>query len=74
MITFRVVSFLCLVITVVSGCNISLTTVSGSNGPSQVCAGRLIFEDNFDRIDHSKWKLDNTLAGGGNWEFQCECF
>lgn len=31
---------------------------------------KLVFEDNFDRFDFSKWKHDITLSGGGNWEFQ----
>ena len=30
----------------------------------------MIFEDNFDSLDLKKWKHGNTLAGGGNWEFQ----
>jgi len=30
----------------------------------------LIFEDNFDFIDFGKWQRENTLSGGGNWEFQ----
>jgi len=30
----------------------------------------LIFEDNFDRLDFSKWGHEITAGGGGNWEFQ----
>ena len=30
----------------------------------------MIFEDNFDFFDLRKWGHENTLAGGGNWEFQ----
>jgi beta-glucanase (GH16 family) len=30
----------------------------------------LVFEDNFDTLDFSKWKHEITLSGGGNWEFQ----
>lgn len=51
-------------------CNPSATTVSGTRAPSQVCAGALIFEDNFDIFDQSVWRHENTLSGGGNWEFQ----
>lgn len=53
-------------------CKPSITTVVGSRAPQggPICAGALIFEDNFDHIDTSKWKFENTLAGGGNWEFQ----
>ena len=32
-------------------------------------SGKLVFEDNFDRLDFKKWKHDITLSGGGNWEF-----
>jgi len=28
----------------------------------------LIFEDNFDFLDFSKWKHEITESGGGNWE------
>jgi beta-glucanase (GH16 family) len=31
---------------------------------------KIIFEDNFDFLDFTKWRHDITLAGGGNWEFQ----
>jgi beta-glucanase (GH16 family) len=30
----------------------------------------LIFEENFDELDHSIWKHELTLGGGGNWEFE----
>lgn len=33
-------------------------------------AADIIFEDNFDFLDLSKWQHEITLAGGGNWEFQ----
>ncbi|XP_065094019.1 beta-1,3-glucan-binding protein-like [Ochlerotatus camptorhynchus] len=52
-------------------CDESPTTASGSQaraGP--YCSGDLIFEDNFDYLDLEKWEHENTLAGGGNWEFQ----
>lgn len=51
-------------------CNWSPTTVSGSKRPGQICSGQLIFEDNFDSLDQSKWQHEVTLGGGGNWEFQ----
>ena len=31
---------------------------------------KLVFEDNFDDLDFSKWRHDITLGGGGNWEFE----
>lgn len=52
------------------GCNPTVTTASGLLAPSKICSGDLIFEDNFDTIDEKTWMFDNTLGGGGNWEFQ----
>lgn len=49
-------------------CTPSVTTVSGTHAQSQVCSGELIFEDNFDFLDVSRWKHEISLAGGGNWE------
>jgi len=46
------------------------TEASGSKAPSTICSGDLIFEDNFDTFDFEKWEHENTLGGGGNWEFQ----
>ena len=34
------------------------------------CASKLVFYDDFDRLDFRKWKHDLTMAGGGNHEFQ----
>ncbi|XP_055374595.1 beta-1,3-glucan-binding protein-like isoform X2 [Condylostylus longicornis] len=52
-------------------CTKSRTVASGSKaryGP--YCSGQLIFKDDFDTFDFEKWQHENTLAGGGNWEFQ----
>lgn len=46
-------------------CETSLTTVSGIQAPNEVCAGKLIFEDNFNNFDFKKWSHENTLSGGG---------
>jgi beta-glucanase (GH16 family) len=46
------------------------TTVSGTKRPGNFCSGDLIFEDNFDWLDHEKWWHEATMAGGGNYEFQ----
>lgn len=46
------------------------STASGYRAPKNFCAGDLIFEDNFNNLDTRKWRMENTLAGGGNWEFQ----
>lgn len=53
------------------GCQQSSTTVSGSKAPKgKICKNQLIFEDNFNNLDRSVWKHENSVAGGGNWEFQ----
>jgi beta-glucanase (GH16 family) len=46
------------------------TTASGTHAPRNFCSGDLIFEDNFDSVDQSKWRHDVTMWGGGNYEFQ----
>jgi beta-glucanase (GH16 family) len=49
----------------------SVTTASGTRAPNgPYWPGQLIFEDNFDTLDFENWQHENTLAGGGNWEFQ----
>lgn len=49
----------------------SITSASGEYAPSgQICSGQVIFEDNFDTLDLALWRHENTLSGGGNWEFQ----
>lgn len=58
------------VVALVKACGWSPTTASGTKKPNQICAGQLIFEDNFDSLDQSKWQHEVTLGGGGNWEFQ----
>ena len=30
----------------------------------------LVFEDNFDQLDFTKWQHEVTMGGGGNWEFE----
>lgn len=69
---FLSVAAFCLAASFTSACTPTVTTVSGSQAPSTICSGQLIFEDNFNTLDQSKWRHENTLAGGGNWEFQCE--
>ncbi|XP_059491029.1 uncharacterized protein LOC132205777 [Neocloeon triangulifer] len=49
-------------------CVPSVTRSSSVKG--NICKGALIFEDNFDFLDLSKWSHEVTMAGGGNWEFQ----
>ncbi|CAG9560383.1 unnamed protein product [Danaus chrysippus] len=51
-------------------CVPSVTTVSGTHAPVTVCSGAMIFADDFEEFDLEKWQHENTLAGGGNWEFQ----
>ena len=33
-------------------------------------ADTLIWEDQFDKLDFSKWQHEITMGGGGNWEFE----
>lgn len=49
-----------------------MTTVSGSYGEAlgEICAGQLIFQDDFNSLDEKRWKHEVTLGGGGNWEFE----
>jgi hypothetical protein len=35
-----------------------------------MAAETLIFEENFDKFNLSRWQHELTMAGGGNWEFQ----
>lgn len=51
-------------------CQWTPTTASGSKAPKNICKGQLLFEDNFDSLDQTKWQHEVTLGGGGNWEFQ----
>lgn len=46
-------------------CRQSRTTASGWAAPKKICAGQLIFDENFDRLDKNKWKPEVTLGGGG---------
>lgn len=50
---------------------VSITTASGTHAPKgPFKPGQLIFEEHFDELDFEKWEHEQTLAGGGNWEFQ----
>jgi beta-glucanase (GH16 family) len=31
---------------------------------------KLVFSDDFNKLDFKKWKHDLTMSGGGNWEFE----
>lgn len=35
-----------------------------------LASSKLIFSDDFVKLDFTKWKHDITLSGGGNWEFE----
>jgi beta-glucanase (GH16 family) len=49
-------------------CSPSITTVYGKS--QLYCSGDLIFSDDFNAVDSSKWFFENTMGGGGNGEFQ----
>jgi hypothetical protein len=46
----------------------------GSEGPHMPTSERfrknLVFSDDFDVFDVSRWKHEITMSAGGNWEFQ----
>jgi hypothetical protein len=48
----------------IEACTPSATTVSGTYRPQRICSGQLIFEDNFNNFDLSKWQHEVTLGGG----------
>lgn len=64
------IGIICLGVSYANACTV--TTASGSRAPGagSFCSGQLIFEDNFDSLDHGKWYHEVTMAGGGNYEFQ----
>jgi len=41
------------------------TRMNVNNGDESI-----VFEDNFDTLNFSKWKHEITMSGGGNWEFE----
>lgn len=45
-------------------CEPSVTTVSGRAAASEICSGELVFEDNFETLDLTKWSQDVNLWGG----------
>ena len=36
----------------------------------EAVADTLVWEDNFDTLDFTKWQHEITMGGGGNWEFE----
>lgn len=46
-------------------CRPSITTASGSASPNKICSGNLIFEENFNTLDKTKWIPESTFWGGG---------
>lgn len=35
-----------------------------------LASSKIVFQDDFDDLDFTKWRHDITLSGGGNWEFE----
>lgn len=52
-----------------SKCGASVTRVSGTHAPSQICSGDIIFQEEFNSLNFKKWQHENTLAGGRVREF-----
>lgn len=51
-------------------CEPSVTSAIGTKAPVTICKGDLIFDEEFDTFDLSRWNHEKTAAGGGNWEFE----
>jgi len=47
---------------------ISITTTNRAG--ETYAPGDLVFSDDFNTFDLEKWQHENTMSGGGNWEFQ----
>ncbi|EGI67720.1 Beta-1,3-glucan-binding protein, partial [Acromyrmex echinatior] len=47
----------------------SITWISEKGEQRQVCPGQLIFEDNFDHLDNTKWNEWKRFSGSPNHEF-----
>ena len=35
-----------------------------------LASSKIVFQDDFDDFDFTKWRHDITMSGGGNWEFE----
>lgn len=46
-------------------CKPTITTASGNAQTGKLCSGNLIFEENFNTLDKTKWKPEVTFWGGG---------
>lgn len=52
-------------------CKPSITTASGKAATRPICSGALIFEENFDTLDKTKWQpLVTFWDGGVSFTFQ----
>lgn len=49
---------------------ISKNTLALLLSTASVAMSGLIFEDNFDKLNFNVWEHEQTLGGGGNWEFE----
>lgn len=66
-IFFAILSFAVVIVGVHAACTV--TTVKGTHAPQNFCSGDLIFEENFNTFDLTKWDHAETMAGGGNYQF-----
>ena len=55
----------CVIAGVSAQCTPSITKVTGSKAPAEVCSGALVFDDEFDTFDFETWNHEKTAAGGG---------
>lgn len=56
--------------TVASHCPDTLTTYTRNRVSQVVCAGEMIFDENFDNLDENLWGHEQTFSGCGNGEFE----
>lgn len=47
-----------------------ITTATVFGASRKFCPNVTILHDDFDTFDTTRWKHENTMRGGGNWEFQ----
>lgn len=49
-----------------NACRYTPTVVSGTHASTEpICKGQLLFDEQFDNFDNSRWQHELTLGGGG---------
>lgn len=50
-------------------CRPSITKLVGTGGERATCAGQLLFEDQFDNLNATRWRKNELMAGAPDYEF-----